>query len=296
MIHLETKLEETVVGQQKAIEAVSNAIRRSRSGLSDENRPLASFLFLGPTGVGKTETAKTLARELFGDEKSLIRIDMTEYTESHSISRLIGAPPGYVGFEEGGQLTEQVRRRPYSVLLFDEVEKAHPLIFNTFLQILDDGRLTDGKGRTVSFKNTVIIMTSNLGGQYHLDEKLSGIDLESKVYEELKNFFKPEFLNRIDQVVSFNKLGKSEVEKIVTLQINMLQEKLAIKGFKIEFDKSVREHVLLFGFDKVFGARPIRRVIQNSLEDELALLILEGKIQTGQNYTASMKDKKLILK
>lgn len=296
LIHLESKLEETVVGQQKAIEAVSNAIRRSRSGLSDENRPLASFLFLGPTGVGKTETAKTLARELFGDEKSLIRIDMTEYTESHSISRLIGAPPGYVGFEEGGQLTEQVRRKPYSVLLFDEVEKAHPLIFNTFLQILDDGRLTDGKGRTVSFKNTVIIMTSNLGGQYHLDEKLSGIDLESKIYEELKSFFKPEFLNRIDQVVSFNKLGKSEVEKIVTLQINMLQEKLATKGFKIEFDKSIREYVLLFGFDKVFGARPIRRVIQNSLEDELALLILEGKIQTGQNYTASMKDKKLILK
>lgn len=296
LLHLEDSLQKSVIGQKKAIEAVSNAIRRSRAGLSDENRPLASFLFLGPTGVGKTETAKTLARELFADEKSLIRIDMTEYTEGHSISRLIGAPPGYVGFEEGGQLTEKVRRQPYSVLLFDEVEKAHPLIFNAFLQILDDGRLTDGKGRTVNFKNTVVIMTSNLGSQFHLDDRLTGVDLDSKIFEELRKFFKPEFLNRIDQVVSFNKLSKEDIQKIITIQLNSLEQKLLSKGYQVKFDKSVHDHVLLFGYDKIFGARPIRRVIQNSIEDELALLILRDEIQTGQDHIVAMVNGKITIK
>ena len=296
LIHLENKLRLSVIGQDSALKAVANAIRRSRSGLADQNKPLASFLFLGPTGVGKTETAKALTKELFGDERYLIRIDMTEYTESHSIARLIGAPPGYVGFEEGGQLTESVRRKPYSVLLFDEVEKAHPLIFNSFLQILDDGRLTDGKGRTVSFKNTVIIMTSNLGSQFHLDDKFSGIDLDTKIFEELKKFFKPEFLNRVDQTVNFNKLNKENIKEIVKIQIEELNKKLTAKNYLVKFDQSVFDHILLFGYDKVFGARPIKRVIQNDLEDELALQILENKITTNHTYIASIENNKLVIK
>ncbi len=296
LIHLEDKINSSVIGQDKAINAVANAIRRSRAGLSDETRPIASFLFLGPTGVGKTETAKTLSRELFGDEKFLIRIDMSEYTEGHSISRLLGAPPGYIGFEDGGQLTEQVRRKPYSVILFDEVEKAHPLIFNAFLQILDDGRLTDGKGRTVSFKNTVIIMTSNLGAHFHLDEKLNGLDIQAKVFEELKKFFKPEFLNRIDQIVTFNQLTKENIKDVVQIQLNNLSQKLEEKGYQINFDQSIADMVILYGYDKIYGARPIRRVIQNKIEDELALLILENKIEAEKKYTASFKDNKLTIK
>ena len=227
LINLEKQLSERVIGQDKAISAVANAIRRSRAGISDEHRPIASFLFLGPTGVGKTETAKALASELFNDEKSLIRIDMTEYTESHSIARLIGAPPGYVGYEEGGQLTEAVRRRPYSVILFDEIEKAHPQIFSAFLQILDDGRLTDGQGHTVNFKNTVIIMTSNLGGHFTEDDKLDEADLEAKMYEILKVSFRPEFLNRIDQIITFRRLGRDQVAQIVAIQLRELASRLA---------------------------------------------------------------------
>jgi len=286
LIHLEENIGKRVVGQEKAIKAIANAIRRSRAGISDENRPISSLLFLGPTGVGKTETAKALAEEMFGDEKSLIRIDMSEYTESHSIARLIGAPPGYIGFEEGGQLTEAIRRRPYSVILFDEIEKAHPQIFSAFLQILDDGRLTDGKGRTVSFKNSIIIMTSNLGSEFMTDEALTKEDIEAKVHEALRASFRPEFVNRIDQIITFDRLEKEQIEKIVDLQLNELSLRLEAKGYKVEFDKSIRNFITSYGFDRIFGARPIKRVIQNKIEDELALLIIEGRIQP--NHTAKI--------
>jgi ATP-dependent Clp protease ATP-binding subunit ClpB len=293
LIHLEEEMTKRVVGQDKAIKAVANAVRRSRSGISDEDRPTASFLFLGPTGVGKTETAKALAKQLFDDEKSLIRIDMTEYTESHTIARLIGAPPGYVGYEEGGQLTEAVRRRPYSVILFDEIEKAHPQIFSAFLQILDDGRLTDGKGRTVNFKNTVIIMTSNLGSEYMTDEKMDEEDVNAKVFEELRIHFRPEFLNRIDQIITYKRLGKEEIHDIVKIRIAELENRLSEKGFKVKFDKTVFDYVALFGFDRIYGARPVKRVIQNKIEDELALEIIEGKIIPGIGVKVSILENKL---
>jgi len=296
LINLEKELAGRVVGQDTAIKSVANAIRRSRAGISDENKPIASFLFIGPTGVGKTETAKALAQELFNDERALIRIDMTEYTESHSIARLIGAPPGYVGYEEGGQLTEAVRRRPYSVILFDEIEKAHPQIFSAFLQILDDGRLTDGKGHTVNFKNTVIIMTSNLGGSFVTDDNLDEADREAKMFEILRANFRPEFLNRIDQIITFKRLGKEEVAKIVEIQLKELSNRLASKSFQITFDKSVSDYVALFGFDKIYGARPVKRVLQNKIEDELALQIIEGKLQTGRNISVGIKDGHLSVK
>ncbi|HCQ31036.1 TPA: type VI secretion system ATPase TssH [Candidatus Collierbacteria bacterium] len=296
LINLERELTKRVIGQDKAIKSVANAIRRSRAGISDENRPIASFLFLGPTGVGKTETAKALAEELFNDDKSLIRIDMTEYTESHSIARLIGAPPGYVGYEEGGQLTEAVRRKPYSVILFDEIEKAHPQIFSVFLQILDDGRLTDGKGHTVNFKNTVIIMTSNLGGGFVVDDKMDEVDIEAKMHEALRDNFRPEFLNRIDQIITFRRLGKEEVSKIVDIQLRELSGRLSSKGFHIDFDKSVSDYIALFGFDKIYGARPIKRVLQNKIEDELALQIIEGRLQVGKKISVGIKDGSLSVK
>ena len=296
LINLEKELAGRVVGQDTAIKSVANAIRRSRAGISDENKPIASFLFIGPTGVGKTETAKALAQELFNDERALIRIDMTEYTESHSIARLIGAPPGYVGYEEGGQLTEAVRRRPYSVILFDEIEKAHPQIFSAFLQILDDGRLTDGKGHTVNFKNTVIIMTSNLGGSFVTDDNLDEADREAKMFEILRANFRPEFLNRIDQIITFKRLGKAEVAKIVEIQLKELSNRLASKSFQITFDKSVSDYVALFGFDKIYGARPVKRVLQNKIEDELALQIIEGKLQMGRNISVGIKDGHLSVK
>lgn len=295
LINLENQLAKRVIGQDSAIKAVANAIRRSRAGISDEDRPIASFLFLGPTGVGKTETAKALASELFNDEKSLIRLDMTEYTESHSIARLIGAPPGYVGYEEGGQLTEAVRRKPYSVILFDEIEKAHPQIFNAFLQILDDGRLTDGQGHTVNFKNTVIIMTSNLGGGFVSDDRLDEADLESKMYEVLRASFRPEFLNRIDQIITFKRLGQEEVAKIVDIQLAELSARLAHKGFEINFDKSVSDYVALFGFDKIYGARPIKRVLQNKIEDDLALQIIEGKLKPDTPTNIFFVSNKLVI-
>ena len=296
LIHLEDDMTKHVVGQDKAIKAVASAIRRSRAGISDEDRPIASFLFLGPTGVGKTETAKTLARELFNDEKALIRIDMTEYTESHSIARLIGAPPGYVGYDEGGQLTEAVRRRPYSVILFDEIEKAHPQIFSAFLQILDDGRLTDGQGHTVNFKNTIIIMTSNLGGGFVVDDNMDEADIEAKMFETLRENFRPEFLNRIDQIITFRRLGKEEVDKIVGIQLSELSRRLTNKGFNITFDKSVKDYVSLFGFDKIYGARPVKRVIQNKIEDELAMQIIEGKLKHETNIAVSIKNGHLEIK
>ncbi len=296
LLHLEDEMGKRVIGQEKAIKAVANAIRRSRAGISDETKPIASLLFLGPTGVGKTETAKALAAELFSDEKALIRIDMTEYTESHSIARLIGAPPGYVGFEEGGQLTEAVRRRPYSVILFDEIEKAHPQIFNAFLQILDDGRLTDGQGRTVNFKNTVIIMTSNLGSEVLQEENLSDSDIDAKMFEVLRQEFRPEFLNRIDQIITFKRLGKEEVVQIAAIQLAQLSERLKSKGYDIRFDNSVRDFVVLFGYDKIYGARPIRRTIQNKIEDELALEIIEGKLRPNTPITVTVKNNHIVVK
>ena len=295
LVHLEDNIGKRVIGQENALSAVANAIRRSRAGIADENRPISSLLFLGPTGVGKTETAKALATEMFGDEKSLIRIDMTEYTESHSVARLIGAPPGYIGFEEGGQLTETVRRRPYSVILFDEIEKAHPQIFSVFLQILDDGRLTDGKGRTVNFKNTVIIMTSNLGSEYMTDEKLTKDDIEAKVRETLHLSFRPEFINRIDQIITFDRLNKSQVEKIVDLRLSELTDRLVQKGLSLEFDSTIRSYIASYGFDTVFGARPINRVIQNKIEDELALQIIEGKITPGKPIKISFEKGKVVI-
>lgn len=295
LVHLEEKIKERVIGQEAAIKAVSNAIRRSRSGIADEDRPIASFMFLGPSGVGKTETAKALAEQLFNDEKSLIRIDMSEYSESHSVARLIGAPPGYVGFEEGGQLTEAVRRRPYSVILFDEIEKAHPQIFNVFLQILDDGRLTDGQGRTVNFKNTVIIMTSNLGSEYTTDDKLDKNDIEAKVFEVLRRSFRPEFINRVDQIITFNRLSKDQISQIVTLRLKELSDKLASKGYQVEYDKSIVAYLSSYGYDPAFGARPIKRIIQNKIEDELALQIIENKIIPGKAIKISYENGKVIV-
>jgi len=267
-----------VVGQDEALTAVANAVRRSRAGIADENRPIASFLFLGPTGVGKTETARALAEYLFSDERALIRIDMSEYTEKHSVARLIGAPPGYVGYDEGGQLTEAVRRRPYSVILFDEIEKADDQIFDLFLQIFDEGRLTDGQGRTVNFKNCVLIMTSNLGSEMIANNKRKE-DLQDKVWQLLMARFKPEFLNRIDKMIIFESLTQKQIEQIVEIQINRLSQRLEKEhGIKLEVDKGVCEYLSNKGHDAVFGARPLKRLIQSEIEDELAMLLLEGKL------------------
>lgn len=294
LIHLEDQLGKRVVGQEEAIKAVANAIRRSRAGISDENKPIASFLFLGPTGVGKTETARALAEYLFNDEGSLIRIDMSEYTESHSLARLIGSPPGYVGYDEGGQLTEAVRRRPYSIILFDEIEKAHDQIFNLFLQIFDDGRLTDGKGRTVSFKNTVIIMTSNLGSDIISDETVSKADVSRRIWELLQSKFKPEFLNRVDQTIIFEKLTSVQIRKIVDIQLNRLSHRLEAKHIEMIFTPKLRDYLAKTGYDQIFGARPLKRAIQTDVEDELALQIIEEKIKPGSKVTVDSERNKAI--
>ncbi len=290
--HLETELEKRVVGQDRAVKAVANAIRRSRAGISDENRPIGSFLFLGPTGVGKTETAKSLAQQLFDDENAMIRIDMSEYMEQHAVSRLIGAPPGYVGYDQGGQLTEAVRRRPYSVILFDEIEKAHPDVFNSLLQVLDDGRLTDGQGRTVNFTNTVIIMTSNLGSDLILDAQPEDDEsLEVQLQQLLRTSFKPEFLNRIDDIVIFEKLSEKLMGKIVDIQINLLKSHLKhTKDIDLEVSDEVKIHLSKVGYDPSFGARPLKRLIQTDLLDPLALEIIEGKIKDGQYLSVILKD------
>lgn len=288
LINLEKELGKRVVGQADAIQAVSNAIRRSRAGIADEERPIANLLFLGPTGVGKTETARSLAEYLFNSEQALVRIDMSEYSESHTVARLIGSPPGYVGHEEGGQLTEIVRRKPYSVILFDEIEKAHDQIFNVFLQILDDGRLTDGKGRTVNFKNTIIIMTSNLGSNIISSEDLDQKELDSRIQELLRQNFRPEFLNRLDQAIIFKRLTPDEIQKITNLQLANLARRLKNKDINLKFTQELKAHIAKTGYDPVFGARPLKRVIQNKIEDQLALMIIENKIKSGQTLTASL--------
>lgn len=284
---LEKILSQSVVGQEEAISAVSNAIRRNKAGISDEHRPLGSFLFAGPTGVGKTLLAKVLAGFLFDDEKALTRIDMSEYMEKYSVSRLIGAPPGYVGYDQGGQLTEVVRRRPYSVILFDEIEKAHPDVFNVLLQVLDDGRLTDGQGRVVDFTNTIIIMTSNLGSESILRDPKNA---KSEVMEAIAHTFKPEFINRIDEIVVFNPLGKEEVKRIVHLQLEALSNRLEKKNIHFSWTPEVEDYCAEVGFDPSFGARPIRRCIQNEIENELSKAILSGTISREGNITASLKD------
>jgi ATP-dependent Clp protease ATP-binding subunit ClpB len=273
-----------VVGQEDALARVSNAVRRSRAGLSDAKRPIGSFIFLGPTGVGKTELARALAEFLFDDEKLMVRIDMSEYMEKHSVSRLIGAPPGYVGYEEGGQLTEQVRRHPYSVVLFDEIEKANPDVFNVLLQILEDGRLTDGKGRTVDFRNTVLVMTSNVGSSAIFE--LSGGDPErarKEAMEALRAAFRPEFINRIDEIVIFNPLGKEQLECIVDLLLKNVEALLAERNITLELTRAAKEVLLSEGYDPAYGARPLRRTIQRMIQDPLALQILEGKVLPGDH-------------
>ncbi|HCB64186.1 MAG TPA: type VI secretion system ATPase TssH, partial [Fusobacteria bacterium] len=278
ILSLAKNIRSKVVGQDHVIKAVVEAVLRARSGLKDLNRPIGSFLFLGPTGVGKTHMAKELAYNLFGDKNSVIRIDMTEYMDKFSISRLIGAPPGYVGYDEGGQLTEKVRRKPYSVILFDEIEKAHPDIFNILLQIMDDGRLTDGRGKTVDFKNTIIIMTSNVGSQFTLDDKMDVSQTKGKVFEELRSFFKPEFLNRIDEITVFNKLDHAQIKEISLLLLKDINKKLEARNIKLEFTDKTVDYIAKKGFDPIYGARPIRRVIQSELETDLANKFVASEI------------------
>jgi ATP-dependent Clp protease ATP-binding subunit ClpB len=281
LLKMEERLKSRVIGQDQAIEEISACVRRARSGLGDEKRPLGSFIFLGPTGVGKTKLAKTLAWFLFDDEDALVRIDMSEYMEKFSVSRLIGAPPGYVGYEEGGQLSEKVRRRPYSVILLDEIEKAHPDVFNVLLQILDDGRLTDGQGRTVNFKNTVIIMTSNIGQ----DILQSGAPKE-RLMAEVKKIFKPEFINRLDNIIIFNPLDKAEIARILDLETAPLKEKLEARKVTLELTQKARDFLLEKGFDSQYGARPLKRTVQHYLQDPLAIMLLEGKIAQGDMVKA----------
>ncbi|MCC7522612.1 ATP-dependent chaperone ClpB [Candidatus Uhrbacteria bacterium] len=310
---LEDELHKRVIGQNEAVKAVSNAIRRSRAGIGEEKRPIGSFLFLGPTGVGKTELARSLAEIMFDDENAMVRVDMSEYMEKHAVSRLIGSPPGYVGYDEGGQLTEKIRRRPYSVVLFDEIEKAHPDVFNTLLQVLDDGRLTDGKGRTVNFKNTVIIMTSNIGSDVILDygkkrgeigfadeeeksDESNGKNIKERVLGMLRDHFRPEFLNRVDEIVMFQALGKPELAQIVELQLADVVKRLSAKKIKIEFTDKAKALVAEKGYDPSFGARPLKRAIQDLILDELALRMVERKVQEGDEVKVDAAKDKIVIK
>jgi ATP-dependent Clp protease ATP-binding subunit ClpB len=289
LLNLEKELESRVVGQHDAIVAVSNAIRRARAGISDPNRPTGTFLFLGPTGVGKTELAKALADFLFDDEHAMVRIDMSEYGEKFSVSRLVGAPPGYVGYEEGGQLTEAVRRRPYSVLLLDEIEKAHVEVFDLLLQVFDDGRLTDGQGRTVDFTNTIIVMTSNLGSQFLMDTALDEKSRRVGVMEAVHKAFKPEFLNRIDDILIFNPLGSKEITLIMTLLIADLQKRLIDRRIIVSVDDGAKEWLAAHGYDRAFGARPMRRLIQREIGDALATQLLRGEVPDGSHVQFSVR-------
>ena len=286
LLHMEERLRQRVIGQESALKSVSNAVRRARAGLQDPNRPIGSFIFLGPTGVGKTELARALAEFLFDDERAMVRIDMSEYQEKHTVSRLVGAPPGYVGYEEGGQLTEAVRRRPYSVVLFDEIEKAHSEVFNVLLQLLDDGRLTDGQGRTVDFRNSVVIMTSNLGNELWIDEdrtarEHTAIPPRETINRVLQAHFRPEFLNRIDEIVVFLPLSRSDMIDIVAIQLRRLEAILVEKGFQLDVTQAARQYLAETGYDSNYGARPLKRAIQQELQDVLALKLLSGELHPG---------------
>jgi ATP-dependent Clp protease ATP-binding subunit ClpB len=297
LVKMEDHLREFVVGQDHALKSISDAVRRSRAGLSDHDKPIGSFLFLGPTGVGKTELTKALAHFLFDDKKAIVRIDMSEYMEKHSVARLIGAPPGYVGYDEGGVLTETVRRRPYQVILFDEIEKAHPDVFNVLLQVLDEGRLTDGQGRTVDFKNTVIILTSNLGAEYiaKLPDGAKIEEARKDVMDIVRASFKPEFLNRLDEIILFNRLEHKHMDSIVEIQIARLAEMLKDRGFIIGLDKKAKTLLANKGYDPVYGARPLKRVIQQELQNALAEKILKGEIKEGSTIKISAKGDEFVV-
>jgi ATP-dependent Clp protease ATP-binding subunit ClpB len=296
LLHLEEALHRRVVGQDEAVSAVANAIRRSRAGLSDPNRPIGSFLFLGPTGVGKTELARALAEFLFDDERAIVRLDMSEYQERHTVSRLVGAPPGYVGFEEGGQLTEAVRRRPYSVVLLDETEKAHGDVFNVLLQLLDDGRLTDGQGRTVDFRNTIVIMTSNLGSDSLRDPSVPADKRREEILAEVRGFFRPEFVNRVDEIVVFETLDRDQLREIVDIQTRLLAERLARRSLTLELTDAARDHLAEVGYDPSFGARPLKRLIQRELQDRLAMKLLAGEIGDGATVVVDAEGGELVLR
>jgi ATP-dependent Clp protease ATP-binding subunit ClpB len=293
LIHMEERLHRRVVGQDDALQAVASAIRRARAGLQDPNRPIGSFIFLGPTGVGKTELARALAQFLFDDEKALIRVDMSEFQERHSVARLIGAPPGYVGYEEGGYLTEAVRRRPYSVLLLDEIDKAHSDIFNLLLQILDEGRLTDGHGRTVDFKNTVVIMTSNIGSEFILDPNITEMDMDLRVTELMQATFKPEFLNRVDEVIIFHRLSLEHIKGIVDIQLTLLRKRLAEHDITLEITDAAKAYLAQQGYDPAYGARPLKRLIQKEIQDQVALALLKGEFRDGDTIRVDEKNLQL---
>jgi ATP-dependent Clp protease ATP-binding subunit ClpB len=287
-----------VIGQDEAVRAVADAVLRARSGIKDPKRPIGSFLFLGPTGVGKTELARALAATLFDDEGNLIRIDMSEYMEKHTVARLVGAPPGYVGYEEGGQLTEAVRRRPYSVILFDEVEKAHADVFNILLQVLDDGRLTDSQGRTVDFKNTVLIMTSNIGSQHILEAqhlRKSYEEMRNLVLRELRQHFRPEFLNRVDETVVFHPLTTQELGRIVDIQLGRLRERLAERRITLSLTPAARTHIAALGYDPVYGARPLKRLIQQEVETPMARQLVKGELRDGESAVVDVKDDRIVV-
>ena len=299
VLHLGDELHKRVIGQDEAVKKVSEAILRSRAGISDENRPIGSFMFIGPTGVGKTELAKTLAQYLFDDEKNIVRIDMTEYMEKFSVSRLVGAPPGYVGYDEGGQLTEAVRRHPYSVVLFDEIEKAHPDVFNILLQVLDDGRITDSQGRTVNFKNTIIIMTSNIGSNIILDNIDENGNFKEgtrdSIDQILKGTFRPEFLNRLDDIVMFTPLSHSNISKIVDLMLDKLRARLESQNLKLEVTDAAKDLVIEGGYDVTFGARPLKRYIESNIETPVARIIVGGDLGEGSTIVVDEKEGKLVL-
>ncbi len=297
LLTLSDELHKRVIGQDEAVDAVADAVVRARSGLKDPNRPIGSFLFLGPTGVGKTELARALAEVLFDDERAMVRIDMSEYQEKHTVARLVGAPPGYIGYEEGGQLTEAVRRRPYCVILFDEVEKAHPDVFNALLQVLDDGRLTDGQGRTVDFRNTLVVMTSNIGSVRILQYQGSYIGevydrMKAAVLDELRRHFRPEFLNRVDEIIVFHALSQEHLSRIVEIQLGRLRQRLAERRITLELTDAARDHLARVGYDPAYGARPLKRTIQKEVETVLGRMLLQGKIRDGQTVQVDYADGK----